>query len=80
MVGVDVTYRDPNAFASTLLLALPMTLPFYGSALTPWKKLPLYLFTGCAAVCIVLTGSRTGFIGLSVFSLLCVFLSPRASS
>jgi O-antigen ligase len=75
MIGVDVTYRDPNAFASTLLLSLPLTLPFYGTATTFWKRLPLYLFTGLAAVCIVLTGSRTGFVGLAVFSLLCVFLA-----
>jgi O-antigen ligase len=75
MIGVDVTYRDPNAFASTLLLALPLTLPFYGSANTIWKRLPLYLFTGAAALCILLTGSRTGFVGLGFFGLLCAFLS-----
>jgi O-antigen ligase len=75
MIGVDVTYRDPNAFASTLLLALPLTLPFYGRATTFWKRLPLYLFTGCASLCIILTGSRTGFVGLGCFGLLCLLLS-----
>jgi O-antigen ligase len=75
MIGVDVTFRDPNAFASTLLLALPLTLPFYRTATTLWTRLPLYLFTGMAAVCIVLTGSRTGFVGLVLFSLLCLFLA-----
>ncbi len=75
MIGVDVTFRDPNNFASTLLLALPMTLPFYRGATTFWKRLPLYLFTGMAAVCIVLTGSRTGFVGLGLFSFLCMLLS-----
>jgi hypothetical protein len=75
MIGVDVTYRDPNAFASTLLLALPLTLPFYGGLTTFWKRLPLYLFTGAAGGCVLLTGSRTGFVGLGFFGLLCVFLS-----
>jgi O-antigen ligase len=74
MIGVDVTFRDPNAFASTLLLALPLTLPFYRDA-TFWKRVALYLFTGAAAGCIVLTGSRTGFVGLMFFSLLCLTLS-----
>ncbi len=75
MIGVDVTFRDPNNFASTLLLALPMTLPFYRTATTFWTRLPLYLFTGMAAVCIVLTGSRTGFVGLAFFSFVCLLLS-----
>jgi O-antigen ligase len=75
MIGVDVTFRDPNAFASTLLLALPLTLPFYRTATTFWKRAPLYLFTGAAAVCIILTGSRTGFVGLAMFSFLCLILS-----
>jgi O-antigen ligase len=52
-----------------------MTLPFYRTATTFWKRLPLYLFTCLAAVCIVLTGSRTGFVGLAVFSVMCLFLS-----
>ena len=75
MIGVDITFRDPNAFASTLLLTLPLTLPFYRTAKTFWQKLPLYLFTACAAVCISLTGSRTGFVGLGMFSCLCVLMS-----
>jgi O-antigen ligase len=75
MIGVDATFCDPNSFASTLLLSLPLTLPFYRTANTLWKRLPLYLFTGGAVVCIVLTGSRTGFVGLAFFSLLCVLLS-----
>jgi O-antigen ligase len=64
MIGVDVTYSDPNAFASTLLYTLPLLLPF-------WKeqprRIPRYLILGYAAACcgcILLTGSRAGFLGL----------------
>lgn len=74
MIGVDITFRDPNAFASTLLLALPLTLPFYRGA-TFWTRVPLYLFTVAAAGCIVLTGSRTGFVGLAFFGFLCLMMS-----
>ncbi len=63
MIGVDMTYRDPNAFASTLLLALPLTLPFWRTA-TGRIRLLLAGFTASAALCVFLTGSRTGFIGL----------------
>jgi O-antigen ligase len=67
MIGVDVTFSDPNAFASTLLYTLPMLLPF-------WKeqprRLPRFLMIGYALACcgcILLTGSRAGFIGLGLF-------------
>jgi O-antigen ligase len=73
MIGVDVSFRDPNSFASTLLLALVMTLPLWRLAKTSTARLPLLAFTGAACLCILLTGSRTGFMGLGVvggFSLL----------
>jgi O-antigen ligase len=63
MIGVDVTYRDPNAFASTLLLTLPMTLPFWRNARGSLRPL-LAGYTAAVALCVFLTGSRTGFVGL----------------
>lgn len=75
MIGVDVTYYDPNAFASTLLLSLPLALPFWAEART-WKaRLPLLGHTGAACVCILLTGSRAGFMGLCLFGTCCLLLS-----
>jgi O-antigen ligase len=64
MIGVDVTFSDPNAFASTLLYTLPLLIPY-------WKeqprRIPRILLIGYALVCIccvLLTGSRAGFLGL----------------
>jgi O-antigen ligase len=68
MIGVDVTFGDPNAFASTLLYALPFVLPFWQER--P-RRLPRYLLVGFvlgAIVCILLTGSRAGFAGLCVLA------------
>src|SRR5262245_26286491 len=49
MIGVDVTYSDPNAFATTLLYALPLTLPFW---LERPRRLPRWLLLGfCLAAC-----------------------------
>jgi hypothetical protein len=75
MVGVDVTYHDSNAFASTLLLSLPMTFPFWRGANTFKKRLPLLAHCTLAAGCILLTGSRTGFLGLLLFTVFCLMLS-----
>jgi O-antigen ligase len=75
MVGVDVTYADPNAFASTMLLALPLTLPFWSHTRSLGVRLWLASFTVVACVCILLTGSRTGYVGLAVFGLCCLLLA-----
>jgi O-antigen ligase len=74
MIGVDVTYRDPNAFASTLLLALPLTTPLWKRAKGS-RKLALAAFTGGAGLCVLLTGSRTGFVGLGVVGLMLLWSS-----
>jgi O-antigen ligase len=75
MVGVDATFRDPNSFASTLLLALVMTLPFWTRAKTLSARLPLLVFCVAACGCILLTGSRTGFVGLAVVGLFAIVVS-----
>jgi hypothetical protein len=69
MVGVDVTFRDPNSFASTLLLAMVMTLAFWPRTRTLSERLPLLAFCVPACGCVLLTGSRTGFVGLAVVGL-----------
>jgi O-antigen ligase len=74
MIGVDVTYRDPNSFSSTLLLALPMIVPLWQGA-SPRRRLALAAFAAGAALCVVLTGSRTGFVGLGVVGLMLVWSS-----
>jgi len=58
MIGVDITFSDPNAFASTLLYTVPLMLPFW---LERPRRIPTLLFVGyllAIACCILLTGSR----------------------
>ena len=80
MVGVDTSYSDPNAFASTAVYALAMTLPFW--ATKPSRRLRTLLvgFTGLACVCILLTGSRAGFLALGVCALLGLLASGRVKA
>lgn len=78
MVGVDVTFRDPNAFASALLYALPLTLPFWEERPIRVPRWLLVGFTSAVCLCILLTGSRAGFVGLIAFAMIvCVVWSKR---
>lgn len=70
MVGVDLTYADPNAFASTLLYTLPFVLPFWHER--P-RRVPTFLmlcYIAGVLLCILLTGSRAGFAGLTFLCLI----------
>jgi O-antigen ligase len=77
MIGVDSSFGDPNAFASTLLYALPLTLPFWAERPGKGVRLVLVGFTGMVCGCLLLTGSRAGFIGLGALGLLVLLTFVR---
>jgi hypothetical protein len=69
MVGVDLTYNDPNTFAATIVYSLNMILPFWMGADAPkWYRIPLLGYAGLCVLCVVLTGSRSGLIALGVLA------------
>jgi len=72
MVGVDQAFNDPNTFASTILYALTLTLAFWPEATNRKRQLFLLLYTGLTVLCILLTGSRSGMVGLICFGVLCL--------
>jgi O-antigen ligase len=76
MIGVDITYRDPNAFASTLVLALPLTLPFWRTTRSGALRVALAGFSAAAALCVFLTGSRGGFVALTACAVMMAWSSP----
>jgi O-antigen ligase len=69
MIGVDATFNDPNTFAATILYSLPITLALWPEAKNKKHRLLLLYYTALTVECIVLTGSRSGFVGLVCFSL-----------
>jgi O-antigen ligase len=77
MIGVDATYSDPNAFATTLLYSLPLLLPFW---LEQPRRIPRWVIIGyllAALGCIMLTGSRAGFMGVCVLVFILIITSAK---
>jgi O-antigen ligase len=78
MVAVAVTNADANAFAASILYALPMLLPFWLERPRRLPRGPMLGFAGLGIFCILLTGSRSGLIGLVALSgMVLVLLSKR---
>ena len=77
MIGVDQTFNDPNAFASTLVFSLPLTMPIWASRPSPFLRLALLAFTLGVCACVALTGSRAGFVGLCAFAMLALLVTVR---
>jgi O-antigen ligase len=77
MIGVDATFSDPNAFASTLLYTLPLTLPFWTERPRRIPRLVLIGYTLGVVGCILLTGSRAGFMGLCLFTCIVLLMTAK---
>lgn len=68
MVGVDRLLGDPNAFAASVNYGLPMLLPVAALVRRKWQWLVLLGWVALSCLCVLLTGSRTGFAGLVVLA------------
>jgi len=76
MMGVDITFADPNQFATAILASTPMVYCLFLSTkgVLRWMLLGQMCLTG---VCIFLTCSRAGIVGMGFFLFLCVVFSRR---
>jgi O-antigen ligase len=77
LIGVDATYNDPNTFAATVLYALPMSFPFWAERPRGALRALLLGYSGLSLVCILLTGSRGGLVGLLCLGVLWLWRSQR---
>lgn len=80
MMGVDQTYGDPNAFASTLVHALPLLIPLWIESNKWIFRLILCSYTILAILCILLTGSRTSFIALCILAAILILTLSRSKA
>jgi hypothetical protein len=72
MVGVDQTVNDPNAFAASIVYALPLVTVFWSLSPSNKQRILLAGYVGLSAWCIILTGSRSGFVGLILASVITI--------
>src|SRR5262245_2967541 len=77
MIGIDVTYGDPNTFSATLLYSLPLTLPLWAEKPRGLLRMALISYVGLSVVCMLLTGSRGALVGLGCLSLMLLGVSRR---
>lgn len=78
MVGIDVTYGDPNSFAASICYSLPLTWALIRSHFEhPGVKLFLWSYGLLALVAIVFTGSRSGMVTFVFFLILLVMGASR---
>jgi len=76
MLGIDTTYGDPNAFAATIVYSLPLAVALWPHAEREWHRVLLAGYAGLSVLCVLLTSSRSGFVGLC-FLLLWVALASK---
>jgi O-antigen ligase len=77
MNGVDKSFGDPNAFASSLLYTVPLAMSLWMTKPGKLMRLLLAGFLLGVCMCIALTGSRTGFVGLCFCGFLMLLISVR---
>jgi len=70
MIGVDQAHGDPNTFAASIVLSLPFVLAVWRADKRRYVRLACFAFGLLALVCIVLTGSRSGFVCVSLFAVM----------
>jgi O-antigen ligase/polysaccharide polymerase Wzy-like membrane protein len=77
MHGPDTSFGDPNSFASSLLYTVPLALSLWTTDQSKAMRLWLVGYLLGACLCITLTGSRTGFVGLCFCGFLTLLLAVR---
>jgi len=74
MIGVDGTLGDPNSFGASIVFALPMVLALWkaelGGRFGRWLLLG---YVGLSGMCVMLTGSRSSFLGMLLWCLIVIW-------
>ncbi len=77
MIGVGTSLSDPNSFAASVNYGIPLLLPVMMLNKTRFRRVLTIGCLGIAVLCIILTGSRTGMLGL-VLLMLCGALISKS--
>ncbi|MCG2682720.1 MAG: O-antigen ligase family protein [Planctomycetales bacterium] len=68
---------DANDFAGLIVCSLPFAWVMWREWTARWKRGLLLAYLGLGCYCIMLTGSRMGFCGLMLASVLACLISPK---
>lgn len=74
-VGIDKSFSGPNSLAATLVYTLPMMYFYYLAERSHAIKAVIIGVTPVIVLCIILTGSRSGMVGLLFFALMVIWNS-----
>lgn len=79
MIGVDRTLGDPNSFGASIVFVLPFIPALWNSGIGGRRgKFLLIAFGALCALCILLTGSRSSFLGMLLCGLIMIARVRRA--
>ncbi len=67
LIGIDLTYSDPNTFAATIVYSLPFVWALLKTKPPKWLKMGLIGYGAMAVVSIGFTGSRSGMLSFILF-------------
>lgn len=70
MIGIDQAYNDPNTFAASIVFSLPFAVAIWRAEPRRLVRYGCIAFGMLAIICIVLTGSRSGFLCFAVFTVI----------
>ena len=77
MVGVGSSLSDPNSYAASVLSALPVAKSCWGMTSPRWLPKATLGYIALSLLCIVLTGSRTAFVGMGLLVLILALRSEK---
>lgn len=75
LIGVDTSLGDPNSFGASVVIMLPLIPAFWQLVRSQKSKLFLIALMGLSVLCILLTGSRSSFLGMAIWGGLFVLRS-----
>lgn len=76
MIGVDSSLGDPNSFAASIVVALPVAKSLWATA-SSRVRLLLTGYFALSILCVLLTGSRSGFLAMGLWLTGIVLMSRR---
>jgi hypothetical protein len=77
MIGVDSTMGSPNSFGASIVIFLPMLIPFFKLVKNKWHVLFAISYFLLSLRCTQLTGSRSSFVALGLLLATVVLLSKH---